>query len=127
MSKATKLTAMSASARREKVVAKVREAMALIEREIEESQGVYVGGRLSLNEVCRKAGVHPITMQGSAHRSTTKPMVLAWMGKLKASTDAGNEENARMNQRIKDLEAEVLRLQAVVSEGRVVQMPKKKR
>lgn len=60
---------------------KLRSAMKTIELEIEQNEGVYPfhGGRLSLSEVCRRAGVHKITMQGPAHKTTTKPMVETWI------------------------------------------------
>ncbi len=163
MSKTSKLAETSAQARSALVVSKIRAAMELMELEIAENDGVYISGRLSLNEVCRRAGVHPITMQGSAHKTTTKPMVIAWLEKVKNSTITGkrsvraevtkrarnaedelrelaahfqlreneiprlNEENALLTKRVQELEAEILRLQVAVSEGRVVQMPKRKR
>lgn len=163
MSKANKLAAASASVRTAKVIVKMQEAIELMEREIVENDGVYIPGRLSLNEVCRRAGVHAITMQGPAHATTTKPMVLAWLEKAKRYTPTGkravraavtkrarnakeelqllaarfqlreneiprlNGEIEQLTKRNQELEAENLKLRAALSEGRVVQIPKKSR
>jgi hypothetical protein len=76
---------ISAKSRTGKVVERMRAAMASMQEQIDAAGGVYPG-RLSLNEVCRRAGVHPITMQGSAHVKTTKPIVLAWIAARRRST-----------------------------------------
>lgn len=79
------LAELSASSRTAKVVERVNAALAMMEAEIEGAGGSYPG-RLSLNEVCRRAGVHPITMQGPAHAKTTKPMVMAWLSAKRRTT-----------------------------------------
>lgn len=163
MNKSNQLSKASASARTTRVFDRVRQAMESMEREIGENDGLYIFGRLSLAEVCRRAGVHPITMQGPAHSTTTKPMALAWLERMKRTTATGKravrakvtrrardaetelrelaanfqlreneiprlvEEIARLTERIEKLNAENLRLQAIVSEGRVIPMRKKQR
>jgi len=71
--------------RTKEVVKKIREAMAAIELDIEQNEGIYPfnGGRLTRAEVCRRAGVHKITLQGAAHRATTREMIEVWLKKVK--------------------------------------------
>jgi Chromatin associated protein KTI12 len=82
-----------AHGRSEGVRAKLREAMKKIELEIDENGGIYPvhGGRLSLSEVCRRAGVHKVTMQGPAHRETTKKEIEGWIKRIKATLIAGRK------------------------------------
>ncbi len=111
MSPPKALVEASASSRKSRVISKIREAMELMELEIKENQGEYIAGRLSLNEVCRRAGVHPITMQGPAHKATTKPMVLAWLSSLKASNSlAGRGAVEREKKQVRSAEEEVRQL-----------------
>ena len=64
-----------------RVVGAIKAAMAEIARELAENDGIYPHnkGRLSMAEVCRRAGVHSITMAGAAHCDTTRPMVQSWI------------------------------------------------
>lgn len=82
-----------ARSRTEEVRVKLRDAMKKIELEIDENDGIYPlqGGRLSLSEVCRRAGVHKVTMQGSIHRETSKAEVENWIQRLKASLITGRK------------------------------------
>jgi hypothetical protein len=77
--------------RSRRVVADVREAMALIEVELQKNDGLYLRnkGRLTMAEVCRRAGVHPITMMGATHKKTTRPMIQAWIRKVSKSMVVG--------------------------------------
>jgi hypothetical protein len=58
--------------------------METIERDIEDNEGIYPfnNGRLSLAEVCRRASVHKVTLQGSTHRTTTKVVIKNWLDSL---------------------------------------------
>lgn len=82
-----------AHGRTDQVREKLRGAMKVIELEIEQNEGIYPfhGGRLSLSEVCRRAGVHKVTMQGPSHRDTSKPMVEAWINGLKSKLITGRK------------------------------------
>ena len=59
--------------------------MAAIELDIDQTEGIYPfnGGRLTQAEVCRRASVHKITLQGTAHRTTTRKMIEVWIRKAK--------------------------------------------
>jgi hypothetical protein len=74
----------SAEARTGRVINKIKTAMKEIEAEVKKFGGIYPhnSGRLSMAEVCRRAGVNPITMMGKAHRRTTRLMIQAWIKKL---------------------------------------------
>lgn len=154
-----------AKSRTEEVVAKIRKAMAAIELEIDKNDGIYPfnGSRLTRAEVCRRAGVHKITLQGPAHRETTRKMIDVWLKKVKermvigkravrrAVTDraenwherylkAANMTNlyhvqlvslnnvlAKRDARVHELEERVNQLQAELSDGKIVRMPKRGR
>ena len=107
-----KLAEFSASSRTSKVVERIRSALESMDVEIDGAGGSYAG-RLSLNEVCRRAGVHPITMQGSAHSNSTKPMVMAWLAaKKRATTTSKRAGNASSSKRAKSTEMDLRQLAA---------------
>lgn len=107
-----RLAQLSASSRTAKVVERVNAALALMEAEIKSAGGRYPG-RLSLNEVCRRAGVHPITMQGSAHDTTTKPMVMAWLAARKRTTATSKRAvSSSDSTRAKEVETDLRELAA---------------
>jgi hypothetical protein len=58
--------------------------MEAIEKDIEDNDGLYPfnNGRLSLAEVCRRASIHKITLQGEKHKSTTRVVIKEWIEKL---------------------------------------------
>jgi len=66
------------------VVMKLRKAMSTIEQEIEEHEGLYPfnKGRLTQAEVCRRAHVSKVTLQGVQHKQTTKVEVDEWVARL---------------------------------------------
>lgn len=74
-----------AKSRTDAVVEKLQSAMAKIELEIDSNDGIYPvnGGRLSKNEVCRRAKVSPVTLQGPAHRKTTSKTVDEWLQQIR--------------------------------------------
>lgn len=82
-----------AHGRSDEVRVKLRDAMKKIELEIDENDGIYPlqGGRLSLSEVCRRAGVHKVTLQGPNHRDTSKADVEAWIKRIKGTLITGRK------------------------------------
>lgn len=70
--------------RSDEVLTKLKTAMEAIEQDIEENDGLYPfnNGKLSLAEVCRRASIHKITLQGEKHRATTKVVVKEWLQNL---------------------------------------------
>jgi hypothetical protein len=106
------ISEISASSRTAKVVAKVVAAMKSIDDEIERAGGSYPG-RPSLNHVCRRAGVHPITMQGPAHKETTKPMIMAWLAeKRRTTTTTKRSDSASKSKRLRSTELDLRELAA---------------
>jgi len=75
------------------VVNLLRKAMRDIEKEIHEHNGIYPfnGGRLSIAEVCRRAGVHKITLHGKTHRSSTKPEIIKWLQEIQTFQVSGKQ------------------------------------
>jgi len=86
-----------AKGRSEDVVNKLRQAMAAIEIEIDAHAGIYPfnGGRLSQAEVCRRAGVKPITLLGPAHKETTKVELDEWLARVTSQTVKGKKSVRR--------------------------------
>lgn len=85
--------AVHAHGRTDKVRKKLNDVMKTIELEIELNKNVYPynGGRLSLSEVCRRAGVHKVTVQGALHRDTTKVKVEDWIKGIKTKLITGRK------------------------------------
>ena len=81
----------SAQKRTSRVVDSVKNAMAIMEQEIKNSDGIYSynGGRLSIAEVCRRADVHPITIMGKRHKDTTRILILNWIESLSGTLIEG--------------------------------------
>lgn len=81
----------TAKKRSQEVIAKLRKAMATIELEIEQNDGLYPynGGRITQAEVCRRAGVSKITLQGPAHKTSTKKLVNDWVVRVAAGAVTG--------------------------------------
>jgi hypothetical protein len=86
----------------------------VIEREIEEADGIYPlnGGRLSIAEVCRRAGVSRATLEGPIHKKTTRVEVKNWLGILNSKRTMGakrvrsllTDRALRLKERCKRLE-----------------------
>lgn len=87
----------SARARTAKVVANLRKAMSTMEQEIEQHEGLYPynGGRITQAEVCRRAGVSKITLQGAIHKTTTKQIVDQWVIRAASGVVAGKRNVRR--------------------------------
>lgn len=84
---------LHAKLRSEGVSARIAKAISMIELEIEHNNGIYPfnGGRLSMAEVCRRAGVHKITLQGKSHKSTTRIELKAWLDSLGGCLTRGSK------------------------------------
>lgn len=82
-----------AKSRSDNVRKKLQIAMETIELEIDKNEGIYPyrGGRLSLSEVCRRAGVHKVTLQGETHNMTTKTTVEQWIASLEKKIVTGQK------------------------------------
>jgi hypothetical protein len=78
-------------ARTRDVVTKLERAFADIEREMEQSGGIYPQnrGRLSQAEVCRRADVDPMTLYGENHKKSTKAKVDEWLAKVRGTSVQG--------------------------------------
>ncbi len=83
----------SSQARSTAVVTKIQQALRAIERDIEDNEGIYPynGGRLSLAEVCRRAGIHKVTIQSPKHRLTTRHLVEQWLSRTKTTLTTGKK------------------------------------
>lgn len=81
----------ASKARTTKVISKVREAMKVMELDIQTSEGIYPfnGGRISVAEVCRRAKISNMTLQAPAHRDSTKVVVEEWIKKLTVRLTTG--------------------------------------
>jgi hypothetical protein len=79
--------------RTDEVSIKLRNAMAVIESDIDNNDGIYPynNGRLSMAEVCRRAGIHKITLQGNVHKNTTKTSLQEWLSVLNAKSVTGSK------------------------------------
>ncbi len=86
-----------ATGRTQEVVAKLRAAIKIVERELEEHEGIYPfnKGRLNQAEICRRAGISNVTLSTPAHRETTKKMVDAWLLATKNATASGSKSVRR--------------------------------
>lgn len=73
----------SAQQRTASVVKKLQDAMKIMAAEIAQNDGSYPSnkGRVTQAEVCRRAGVNKMTLQGEAHKRTTKIEVDEWVEK----------------------------------------------
>lgn len=80
--------------RSDQVATKLKKAMEEIEKDIEDNGGLYPfnNGRLSLAEVCRRASIHKITLQGKIHRTTTKLVIKEWIENLDKLLEKGTKK-----------------------------------
>lgn len=71
----------SAKERTANVVSRLRQAMAEIAKDVQDNEGLYPynKGRIDQSEVCRRASVSKVTLQGSSHKTTTKKEVDDWV------------------------------------------------
>ena len=73
-----------ANPRTEAALNRLRKAMADIESDIRQHQGVYPfnHGRVTQSELCRRADVKKATLQTPLHKDTTRVQVLQWLDQL---------------------------------------------
>lgn len=83
--------------RTDDVVNRLRKEMATIETELDENEGLYPynGGRLNQAEVCRRAGMRSATLQGKAHKTTTRVMVETWLARVRTRVIKGSRSVRR--------------------------------
>lgn len=83
-----------AKKRTDKIVEKIRAAMALIEAELKKNKWLYEsnGGRLSQAELCRRAGVAQVTLQNPSHKDSTLPWVNRWLKKIRSKMITGRNQ-----------------------------------
>jgi hypothetical protein len=80
-------------------------AMKEMEREIDDAGGIYPynHGRVSLAEVCRRAGVSNMTLQAPAHKSRTRKLVKDWIARLSNAVAVGRKSVRKaVNERASD-------------------------
>lgn len=97
-----------AKSRSDDVTIKLHKAMAVIEIELEDNEGIYPfnKGRLSMAEVCRRAGIHKITLQGEVHRLTSRVIVKNWLDNLEKQLIQGSKSvRCRVTSKIDDWKA----------------------
>lgn len=97
-----------AKSRSDDVTIKLHKAMAVIEIELEDNEGIYPfnKGRLSMAEVCRRAGIHKITLQGEVHRLTSRVIVKKWLDNLEKQLIKGSKGvRCRVTSKIDDWKA----------------------
>ncbi|CAJ0851267.1 hypothetical protein R77569_00463 [Ralstonia mannitolilytica] len=87
-----------AKSRTAQVVKRLRDAMGVIEKDIDEHEGLYPfnGGTLNQAEVCRRAGIKKGTLQGKNHKTTTKSMVDAFVERVNAGVVSGRKSVRRV-------------------------------
>jgi len=78
-------------ARSRLVVAKLELVFVEIEQELKRSGGIYPQnhGRLSQAEVCRRAGIDPMTLYGENHKDSTKIKLDEWLAKVRGTAVQG--------------------------------------
>jgi hypothetical protein len=89
---------------------RIRDAMSQIEIEIANNEGMFPG-RLSISEVCRRAGISRATLEKATHKTSTLPEVVRWIGKVQARLPKG--ARARRSEPAKRAQTYKERLEAV--------------
>ena len=84
----------SAKSRTKEFLAKIERAKTAVELDVERNEGVYPlnGGRLSLEEVCRRAGFRAVALHGPKHKETTRRDLQAWLDRLLQKMAVGKAE-----------------------------------
>lgn len=105
----------NANPRTEAALARLRKAMAEIEADIANHQGVYPfnHGRVTQSELCRRADVKKATLQTPLHKDTTRVQILAWLDSVTAGlTVTRDATREKVTAKADTLAAEVHRLEA---------------
>ncbi len=86
--------AIAAKQRKEKVLNNLRDAMATIDQELINSDGLYEynHGKLNQRELCRRAGIAYITLHSPAHKKTTRIEIQTWLKSKARATRRVAEE-----------------------------------
>lgn len=103
---------------------RLRKAMATIEAEIAQHQGVYPynHGRVTQSELCRRADVKKATLQTPLHKETTRVEVMRWLDALSlqlAGTRDGTRERVTAVADGLATELEALRAALVQAQARI--------
>lgn len=101
------------NARTEAALRRLRQAMADIERDIDQHQGIYPfnHGRVTQSELCRRADVKKATLQNPLHKDSTRVEILNWLETLGARLILNRDSvRERVTAVADDLAAEVQRL-----------------
>lgn len=117
----------SAQVRKDRTINALQAAMAKIGAEVAASKGIYLlnGGRVSMAEVCRRAGVHPITLQGAAHRETRRRVQL-WIRQLSSRLVTGSQNiRTSVTSRAESAEDQVRKLAARFQSMYQVELPRR--
>lgn len=74
-------------------VRRIQAAKASIEADIEKGDGVYPfnGGRLSIEEFCRRAQIHVVSLHGPLHKTTTLADLRSWLEEVLSKTALGKK------------------------------------
>jgi hypothetical protein len=81
----------------DKVVAKLDRAKSIVAKEIEANEGIYPHnkGRVTQAELCRRAGIGKATLQGPAHKDTTRVAINDWLKALSRGVVQGHRNVRR--------------------------------
>lgn len=83
----------AAKGRTADVITQVRRAMEEMAKEVEQHEGLYPynGGRINQSEVCRRAGISKVTLQGKTHKTTTKVEIDEWVARAQKGLVQGKK------------------------------------
>lgn len=122
------------NARTEAALRRLRQAMADIERDIDQHKGIYPfnHGRVTQSELCRRADVKKATLQNSLHKDSTRVEILNWLEVLGSRLTRSRESVRERVTAVADdlavevqrltLENEALRTRLAVSEQLIAQL-----
>lgn len=93
MSKTNASLVSNAKSRTAEFLRRIEDAKLAIEMDVEENQGIYPfnGGRLSIEEVCRRARIHAVSLHGPLHKDTTLKELHRWLDDLLGGMAVGKK------------------------------------
>lgn len=93
MSKTNTPLASNAKSRTAEFLRRIEAGKSAIEADVEKNEGIYPlnGGRLSIEEVCRRAGIHTVSLHGHLHKDTTLKELHRWLDDLLGSMAVGKK------------------------------------
>jgi len=94
MSKANTPLTSNAKSRTADFLRRIEAGKSAIEADVEKHEGIYPfnGGRLSIEEVCRRARIHAVSLHGPLHKDTTLKDLQRWLDDLLADMAVGKKE-----------------------------------